>query len=133
MSGAIPGLGRRQEPETREKIRLSRIGKKHTDETRAKIKATVLANPQPVPPPHPCRGMTRQQRYAFDRIAERIADPAPRRPTIRALLAAGMIERYDDGAFIIPIEKMLAWRRWAAWRKRANAWGRTSASGKSPV
>jgi len=72
---------------------------------------------------HPCKGMTRAQRDAFERIATN-QTPNCMWLTIDALMAAGVIERGQDevrhdalGRYVIPsfYVPLNVHRQWCAW------------------
>lgn len=74
---------------------------------------------------HPCKGMTKAQREAFELIAVN-QFPACKWPTIDALLAAGVIERgpsetrkdamgiYHIPSFFVPLPIHIQWCEWCS-------------------
>lgn len=74
---------------------------------------------------HPCKGMTKPQIEAFERIAIN-EPPACRWDTLDALLKAGVIERgqgemrrdamgvYEIPSFIVPLPVHHQWCEWAS-------------------
>jgi len=74
---------------------------------------------------HPCKGMTRAQREAFERVAVNQM-PACTWPTIDALLKAGVIERgeaetrrdamgvYQIPSFRVPLAVHAQWCAWCS-------------------
>lgn len=74
---------------------------------------------------HPCKGMTKAQRKAFERIAINVP-PYCKWPTIDALLKAGVIERGKDDVrrdalgsyaipnFYVPLHIHAQWCEWCS-------------------
>lgn len=74
---------------------------------------------------HPCQGMTKAQREAFELIAIN-QNPRCKWPTIDALLKAGVIERgesekrrdavgaYEIPSFFVPLPIHMQWCEWAS-------------------
>lgn len=74
---------------------------------------------------HPCKGMTKAQTDAFERIAIN-APPGCAWPTIDALLKAGVIERGEDDMrrdalgtyaipnFFVPLPIHMQWCEWCS-------------------
>lgn len=72
---------------------------------------------------HPCKGLTKSQREAFERVAIG-QHPACQWPTIDALLEAGVIERGQDDtrrdamgiyhipSFFVPLPIHAQWCKW---------------------
>ena len=77
------------------------------------------------PTEHPCKGMTKAQIAAFERIAVNAA-PGVAWPTIDALLKAGVIERgpsktrrdamgvYEIPSFYVPLPIHAQWCEWCS-------------------
>ncbi len=74
---------------------------------------------------HPCKGLTKAQREAFERIAVN-QQPCCKWPTIDALLKAGVVERGQDDvrrdamgtyhipSFYVPVHIHAQWCAWCA-------------------
>jgi hypothetical protein len=74
---------------------------------------------------HPCKGMTKSQREAFERIATN-QFPACKWPTLDALMQAGLIERGPDDtrrdamgiyyipSFFVPLPVHAQWCAWCS-------------------
>lgn len=63
---------------------------------------------------HPCKGLSRAHRRAFERIAIN-QFPQAKKMTIDRLLTAGLIQRTSDGkGYFVPILVHYRWCQWAS-------------------